>query len=372
MHGLPTFLPATKPTFATLFAVAFCFTCSLTSEFVEAEQTSPAHSAAKTNVAIENAKATNEQYSHSYYAHTTIEGLSVPDDAVSFLTLGDWGRNGHFYQKHVAKWLDIASYQLDAEFIATTGDNFYDNGIASIDDPYWLSSYENIYHQPHLFIDWYPVLGNHDYRGNWQAQIDYSTKSRRWEMLAQYYSKTLKLDDGSSALLLFIDTSPLNPDYADETKYQKAYSQGASEQLAWINTMLAKEQYTWKVVIGHHPLYSSGKRYGKTEAIKDVLEPIFHNHGVNLYIAGHEHDLQHNQLPGDDLVHVVSGGGSEVRPVGNYDFTQFAKSTGGFVSVSVTAKNIFLNYIDHNGKTIYTHTMNKASKASSTTTIQDQ
>ena len=125
MHVLPTFLPTTKPTLATLFAVAFCFTCSLTSECVEAEQTNPVHSVAKTN-AFNNATATNEQYSRNYYAHTTIEGLSVPDNAVSFLTLGDWGRNGHFYQKHVAKWLDIASYQLDAEFIATTGDNFYD------------------------------------------------------------------------------------------------------------------------------------------------------------------------------------------------------------------------------------------------------
>jgi hypothetical protein len=70
-------------------------------------------------------------------------------------------------------------------------------------------------------------------------------------------------------------------------------------------------------------------------------------------------------------VHIVSGGGSEVRPVGNYDFTQFSKSTGGFVSVSMTAKNIFLNYIDHNGKTIYTHTMNNTHTASLPNTTQD-
>ncbi len=296
-------------------------------------------------------------YSHDYYAQTYIKNLTLPDNAVSFLTLGDWGRNGHFYQNDVAKWMDVASYQLDAEFIATTGDNFYDNGIASVNDPYWISSYEAIYHQPHLFIDWHPVLGNHDYRGNWQAQIDYSRKSRRWQMPAQYYSKTLTLEDGNTALVLFIDTSPLNPDYAHEEKYQEAYSQGTSAQLEWINNTLAESKHSWKIVIGHHPLYSSGKRYGKTDAIKDVLEPILHKHAVDVYIAGHEHDLQHNQLPGEKLVHIVSGGGSEVRPVGQYPFTQFAKSTGGFVAVSLNQAILTLHFIDHTGALIYTHTI---------------
>ncbi|WP_231129254.1 metallophosphoesterase [Alteromonas mediterranea] len=369
MHVLPTSPATSKPSFVTLLTIMLCFACFFNSAWAQTKQQGPSQIGPTDIAPINTGPTQTAPYSHAYYEKTTIADLSVPDEAVSFLTLGDWGRNGHFYQKHVAKWLDIASYQLDAEFIATTGDNFYDNGIASVDDPYWISSYEAVYHQPHLFINWHPVLGNHDYRGNWQAQIDYSLKSRRWEMPAQYYSKTLALDDGATALLLFIDTSPLNPDYAREAKYQEAYEQGASEQLSWINTMLAQDQYTWKVVIGHHPLYSSGKRYGKTNAIKDVLEPVFHKHNVNLYIAGHEHDLQHNQLAGDELVHVVSGGGSEVRPVGNYEFTQFAKSTGGFVSVSMTAKSIFLNYIDHQGKKVYAHTINKPNTASSSSTL---
>ena len=250
--------------------------------------------------------------------------------------------------------MDIASYQLDAEFIATTGDNFYDNGVASVSDPYWVSSFEAIYHQPHLFVDWYPVLGNHDYRGNWQAQIDYSKVSRRWQMPSQYYAKNIDLE-GDSALILFIDTSPLNPDYADEKKYQEAYKQGSQEQLGWIEEQLASSQAKWKVVIGHHPLYSSGKRYGKTDAIRNVLEPLLEKHNVNVYLAGHEHDLQHNQVDGSNLVHIVSGGGSEIRPVSHYSFTKFAKSTGGFVAVTMSEASLLIRFIDHNGTLIYTH-----------------
>jgi len=297
--------------------------------------------------------------SNDYYNQHHINDLTIKDDAYSFLVIGDWGRNGHFYQRDVAKWMDIASYQLDVEFIATTGDNFYDNGVASVQDPYWRTSFENIYHQPHLFVDWHPVLGNHDYRGNWQAQIDYSHISRRWEMPAQYYSKNVPLEGGATALVLFIDTNPLNPDYAHEAKYQEAYAQGIKKQMAWIKQMLSTSTATWNIVIGHHPLYSSGKRYGQTSAIKEVLEPILHKYAVDAYIAGHEHDLQHNQIAGDALVHIVSGGGSEIRPVGKYEFTQFAESTGGFVAVSLTRSEMAFSFINHDGKVIYRHQVKK-------------
>jgi hypothetical protein len=122
---------------------------------------------------------TDEQsYDDKYYQAHTIKQLYAEDSDVDLLILGDWGRNGHYAQRSVAKWMDIASYYLDAEMVITTGDNFYDNGVASIHDPIWNTSFEQIYQGPNLFIDWYPTLGNHDYRGNWQAQIDYSQVSR--------------------------------------------------------------------------------------------------------------------------------------------------------------------------------------------------
>ena len=45
-----------------------------------------------------------------------------------------------------------------------------------------MTNYELIYSHPELMIDWLPILGNHEYRGNTQAIIDYSNISRRWNM----------------------------------------------------------------------------------------------------------------------------------------------------------------------------------------------
>ena len=53
-----------------------------------------------------------------------------------------------------------------------------------MNDPLWMTNYELIYSHPELMIDWFPLLGNHEYRGNTQAVLDYSNISRRWTMPA--------------------------------------------------------------------------------------------------------------------------------------------------------------------------------------------
>lgn len=77
-----------------------------------------------------------------------------------------------------------------------------------LDDPLWMTNYELIYSHPELQIPWYPILGNHEYRGNTQAVLDYSNVSRRWQMPARYYSKVFE-EDGATLRVVFIDTTPL-------------------------------------------------------------------------------------------------------------------------------------------------------------------
>src|SRR5580700_5993775 len=75
-----------------------------------------------------------EEYA-SGYRGGFIEGLKVPDSALNFLVIGDWGRCGEYFQKEVADQLAKASVGADASFIISTGDNLYPDGVASIDDP---------------------------------------------------------------------------------------------------------------------------------------------------------------------------------------------------------------------------------------------
>ncbi|MDO6694803.1 metallophosphoesterase [Aliiglaciecola sp. 3_MG-2023] len=298
-------------------------------------------------------------YDQHFYNTHSVQALEVPENSLSFLILGDWGRNGHYQQKPVARMMDIAMQQLDGEFIATTGDNFYSNGIASVDDPYWQTSFEQIYDGPNLFEDWYPTLGNHDYRGNWQAQIDYSKRSRRWEFPAPYYAKTFAVGDNSHMLVLFIDTNPLNPEYKTRAKYAETQKQDGEKQLHWIKQKLANSTAKWNIVIGHHPLYSSGKRYGKTAGIQRVLEPIFEQFQVDAYFAGHEHDLQHNRPEGKQVEHFVSGAGSELRPVQQREFTQYAISQAGFLTVSVGDDTMLVQFVSAAGERLYHYSIGK-------------
>ncbi|WP_158968589.1 metallophosphoesterase [Paraglaciecola sp. L3A3] len=299
-------------------------------------------------------------HDQKFYQTHQVRDLAMPKDSLSFLVLGDWGRNGHYQQVPVAEMMDVVMYQLDGEFITTTGDNFYSKGVASVDDPYWQTSFENIYHGPNLFVDWYPTLGNHDYAGNWQAQIDYSQRSRRWVFPHPYYAKTFKVGDNAEMLVLFIDSNPLNPEYKHRAKYAETQKQDGAKQLAWIEHQLAHSSAKWNIVIGHHPLYSSGKRYGKTSGIQGVLEPIFEKYKIDAYFAGHEHDLQHNRSAGKKVEHFVSGAGSELRPVGQREFTQFSKSEAGFLSVSVTDNNMLVQFINAAGQRIYHYNMYKS------------
>jgi acid phosphatase len=97
-----------------------------------------------------------------------------PDPLVSFLAVGDWGRDGEFLQVEVAKRMGQAAQALEAAFVISVGDNFYEDGVASVDDPKWKTSFEDVYTAPSLQVPWYVALGNHDYRGEAQAQLDYA------------------------------------------------------------------------------------------------------------------------------------------------------------------------------------------------------
>jgi hypothetical protein len=277
------------------------------------------------------------------------------DEAYYIYVLGDWGRRGQFHQKDLATTMGLAARIVEPEFIISTGDNFYPNGVSSVDDPAWDYSFEDVYSDHSLNCDWYVVLGNHDYRGSMEAQIDYTNVSRRWKMPSYYFHKDVITDENVTARILFIDTNPLNDEYHGEEKYRKnVSSQDTTAQLQWMDQMLSEsEQFDYTIVIGHHPLYTGGKRVNDTSWVRPHIEGLMEEHGVDVYIAGHEHDLQHIKPPGKTVDHFVSGAGSEVRPTGEIEGTQFARSIQGFLVIEITQSQLGLSFMDRNGDIIY-------------------
>jgi acid phosphatase len=68
------------------------------------------------------------------------------------------------------------------------------------------------------------------------------------------------------------------------------------------------------VVVGHHPIYSSGF-YGNDPAAIARLTPLFRQHGVQLYINGHEHHYERSRVIDGTTYLQVGGAGAALRAV---------------------------------------------------------
>ncbi len=269
---------------------------------------------------------------------------------LNFVAVGDWGRGGNEHQRDVAAVMGAAAAAGASAFTVSTGDNFYENGVASVTDPQWASSFEQVYTHPALQSRWYSILGNHDYRGTPQAELDYATTSPRWFMPARYYTAS----PASFVDLFFLDTSPLVQRYRAKVHSRIAdnvASQDVGAQLAWLDAALGRSTAAWKIVVGHHTIRSGGSEHGDTPEMVDRVLPILIKHRVPVYMNGHEHDLQH--ITRDGLNFICTGAGSQVRPTGPTTGTKFALARSGFAVVGLDAQALRLEFRDYTGASVY-------------------
>ena len=280
----------------------------------------------------------------------------APISGLNFLVFGDWGRQGTKDQVEVATQMGIAADAVKAKFVISVGDNFYENGVASVDDPQWQSSFEKVYNAPSLQVPWWVILGNHDYHGNCDAQIEYHKINPRWNMPARYYTRTERIDDKTVVDFFYIDTTPMalasddKKVSGDELKTQKL-----DRQITWLESALAASTAPWKIVVGHHPVYSGGI-HGDTPYVIEHVLPLLEKYRVQAYFNGHDHDLQHLQAGRVNLF--CSGGGSKPR-----DFvlptahSKFGRGTGGFIAAALKTDTLEVRLIDDKGEQLYTATV---------------
>ncbi|WP_421854478.1 purple acid phosphatase family protein [Novosphingobium sp.] len=279
---------------------------------------------------------------------------AAPNAPASFLVVGDWGRDGAQHQRDVAVQMGKLAQAQRSRFVVSVGDNFYDNGVQSVSDPQWQSSYEQVYTDPALQVPWYVALGNHDYRGNPQAQLDYARTSPRWHMPQRYYQVSGAQAGAAQIDLFVIDTSPTVHKYRDKVDSviaRNIATQDVGAQLAWLDKALAASTARWKLVIGHHTIRSGGSGHGETPEMVEQVLPILQRRGVTAYIFGHDHDLQH--IARDGLHYIGCGGGSEVRPVAKVEGTRFCAERSGFAAMTVGASGLSLEFTDYTGASLY-------------------
>jgi tartrate-resistant acid phosphatase type 5 len=266
-----------------------------------------------------------------------------PADApIRVLAFGDFG-NGSGEQKMVAK--TIAGYHQSQrfDFAITLGDNFYSIGMESPSDPRWRTWFEDLYAP--LGIPFYASLGNHDWGhpDSPAAEIVYSGLTPTWRMPATYYTFTagplqfFALDTQSVAL--------------------------AQNQREWLDRELTRSQARWKVVYGHHPIYSDGNYEDRPDLIESLL-PILANR-ADAYICGHDHNLQALRAHRGVRFYVAGGGGAGLYEVARSPRSLFVSRSNGFAVLEADANRLVVKLVDGDGKVVYEEPITKTLTAPS-------
>jgi tartrate-resistant acid phosphatase type 5 len=283
-------------------------------------------------------------------------GLSVlprlPAEAkapsVPYVLIGDWGRAGADDQREVGLQLGKTAAAIGSRFTVSLGDNFYEDGVSDLADPQWRASFEEIYAAPSLMTPWHVILGNHDYRGDPEAQIGYGAVSPRWRLPARYYKRTETLGGGVAADFFYLDTSPFVTGYRGSKV--RIEGQDTDAQITWLDRELGRSKTAWKIVIGHHPVFTVTAGQNTPELIARV-KPLLDRHGVHVYINGHVHNQQH--LAVDGVHYITSGAGSQTGPVSPADSGQFTSDRHGFMAVEHSAEAFRFAFIDETGSELY-------------------
>ena len=268
-----------------------------------------------------------------------------PMRANKLYLLGDWGARSKLQRRVAAAMGGVAQESGSPLAIISTGDNIYPDGVESARDTLWASTFENVYTHPAIQVPWIAVLGNHDYRRNPQAQIDYGKKNQRWIMPNRYFRHVVVGESGVEVEVIGIDTQQL---------LQR--SDGWKQQMEWLAQSLQKKTTTWRAVVGHHPLRSYG-HYGDTPWLVQHVLPLLRNGGVDFYASGHDHDQQIVVVPGDGVVSLVTGAGGGCRSTRWGEHTVAAATNGGFSVADFNSDQLRLSLVSADGRIMGSHTI---------------
>ncbi|KAF3497984.1 hypothetical protein DY000_02054931 [Brassica cretica] len=282
-----------------------------------------------------------------------------PDGRVSFLVIGDWGRGGSYNQSNVALQMGEVGEKLNIDFVISTGDNFYDNGLLGLDDPAFQDSFTNIYNASSLQKPWYTVLGNHDYRGDVEAQLSPMLRAmdNRWVCMRSFVVNAEIVE------FLFIDTTPFVDKYFVQPNKHVYDWRGVLPRQTYLNNLLqevdvALKESTakWKIVVGHHTVKSAGHHRNTIELEKQLL-PILHANDVDLYVNGHDHCLEHISSVESKIQFMTSGGGSKAwkGDVNHLDPQElkFYYDGQGFMSVDISEAELRAVFYDVFGNVLH-------------------
>ncbi|MBI1850655.1 MAG: metallophosphoesterase [Planctomycetes bacterium] len=281
-------------------------------------------------------------------------GDGNPTQVVRIAAFGDQGFGPKTpTQEQVARYLDSVAEKNPLDFVLLLGDNFYMEGVKDVNDPQWDSSFEKVYDRPHLKVPFVATLGNHDYHGNAQAEIDYARPGTHWVMEPFPYRFAWPKDADPPLVECFaVDTTPAAELGGD-----------LQPQLDRLRPMLTSSKARWKIVFGHHPIFSDGP-HGDTTVLSPLRKLLVET-GVDAYVCGHDHVLESlrakDRSPDDHVAYwIAGGGGAPLYPVKKGETSAFAESCNGFLVLDVAPDSIRVRMFGLDKGVLFEETVRKA------------
>ena len=211
-------------------------------------------------------------------------------DKLRFAVIGDWG-DGSDDQAALGKQMLSTYNKSSFDLVLASGDNIYPNGAARHFAKKFEEPFRGLLKND---VKFHTVFGNHDVEDGRHDQRQYPL----FNMQGQHY---YTLHRGNGLVDFFM---------LDTTDYDLA-------QAGWFDNELRTSTAKWKVVVMHHPLYSSGKKHGSSMKLRRKIEPLLTKYKVNVVFAGHDH-IYERVKPQHGVQHFVTGAGGKLRH-GNMD-----------------------------------------------------
>jgi tartrate-resistant acid phosphatase type 5 len=289
---------------------------------------------------------------------------TIPDPKSShILMLGDWGTVTEPGQQiavanAMKRWASDNSICPDA--LLMLGDNFYGEMPDGVNSRRWIKQFEQMYPSSLFPGPAYAVLGNHDYetfRGNKvEAELAYTRQSTRWTMPRRWYSVKVPKENPLLTLICLDSNIPGSKGYDLWPWSFVLTRQQHDEQQQWLEAELAKPRTTpFLAVAAHHPLYSNGQHRDNSKLIAQ-WDSLLRRHKVDLYLSGHDHDLQHLEFKGHPTSFVISGGGG-AELVGWSTPPQergpWGLRASGFTDLQISEEEVVVRHISKDATVLY-------------------
>jgi calcineurin-like phosphoesterase family protein len=251
--------------------------------------------------------------------------LPLPNRAGSlkFSVLGDFG-TGSQSQYQLAEQMVTLHGRFKYDLVVMVGDNLYGS-----ERPQDFKKKFELPYKPLLDagVRFYASLGNHDAREQ------------------RFY----KLFNMNGNLYYSFNPSPNVRFFMFESTYP------VPEQIAWLEKELKASTSIWKIVVFHHPLYSSGGRHGSDFLLREVLEPLFVKYNVSVVLNGHDHFYERIK-PQKGIAYFVVGSGGQLAK-GNIQpgsgITAKAFDTDqAFMAAEIAGEKMYFNAISRTGQTV--------------------